>query len=146
MNLFDDVLQRVSLLNAQLAAVQDGRDLQLEKLLYSYLWRLVEDLNVAFSLGLDNTALDLHTNGNALVIHYYAGAGGSMEQEVNIFIDRSLRWEKHTKDLSTGEVVITKHGTKTQHARNLSEIPESDTRARPSDLPVGLGDDEGGYG
>jgi hypothetical protein len=56
------------------------------------------------SLRLENCALDLHTKDDRLIIHYYSGSGGSMEHEINIFIDRSFAVEKHTKDLSTGNV------------------------------------------
>lgn len=75
--------------------------------LHRQLWSIVEELNRELDLGLDNSALDLTVEKERLAIHYFFGAGGSAEKEVTLFIDRSRRIERHTKDLSRGNVSIT---------------------------------------
>jgi hypothetical protein len=107
MNLFDDLLQRVNLLNAQLRSVQDDLGSEPRRILYNHLWGIVGELNARLKLGLDNTALDLRAEENRLVVHYYARVAGSTESEVTMFIDRSFSVEKHTKDVGTGSVEIS---------------------------------------
>jgi len=104
MNIFDDMVQRVSILNSQLRLVDHDLGSEARRVLHNHLWRIVEELNDRLSLRLENCALDLHTKDDQLIIHYYSRSSGSMEQEVNIFIDRSFAVERHTKDLSTGNV------------------------------------------
>lgn len=93
---FDDLLQRVALLNAQLAPVQHNIGSEARDILYRKLWAIVGELNSALNLGLDNTALDLTAEGDRLRIHFWSGVGGSIEEEVNIFIDRSFTVQKRT--------------------------------------------------
>ena len=107
MNRFDDLLQRVTLLNSQLGPVKDHLGSDVRHILYGKLWDMVGGLNVMLNLGLDNTALDLTVDGDRLKIHYWSGAGGSVETEVTIFIDRSFAVQRYTKDLGTGNVTIT---------------------------------------
>lgn len=107
MTRFDDLSQRVNLLNAQLQPLKDDLGSEARKILYNKLWDIVGELNGMLNLGLDNTALDLAVDGDRLLIHYWSGIGGSVESEVNVFIDRALTVHTHTKDLGTGNVKIT---------------------------------------
>jgi hypothetical protein len=107
MNRFDDLLQRVSLLNAQLGPVEHHIGSEVREILHRNLWAIVGELNSALSLGLDNTALDLTVDGDRLRIHFWSGAGGSVETEVNILIDSAFTVQRHTKDLATGTVTTT---------------------------------------
>jgi hypothetical protein len=91
MSRFDDLLQRVTLLNAQLGPVEHHVGSELRKILHGKLWAIVEELNRSLNLGLDNTALDLTAEGGRLRVHVLSSAG-----EVNLFIDRSFTMEKHT--------------------------------------------------
>lgn len=93
---FDDLLQRVALLNAQLAPVQHRIGSEARDILYRKLWAIVGELNSTLNLGLDNTALDLTAEGDRLRIHFWSGVGGSIEEEVNVFIDRDFTVQKHT--------------------------------------------------
>jgi hypothetical protein len=106
MNRFDDLRQRVTLLNAQLEPVKDHLGSEVRQMLYSKLWAVVEELNTMLNLCLENTALELTVDGDRLMIHYWSGVGGSVENEVRIFIDRSFAVEKHTTDLGTSSVSI----------------------------------------
>ena len=108
MNIFDDIVQRVSVLNSQLRLVEHDIGSEARRILHNHLWRIVEELNDRLSLGLQNCALDLRTEHDRLIIHYYATQRESTEQEINIFIDRSFAVERHTKDRSTGHVEITR--------------------------------------
>jgi hypothetical protein len=107
MTRFDELLQRVTLLNSQLEPVKDDLGSDVRHILYGKLWGIVGELNDLLDLGLDNTALDLTENGGRLRIHYWSGSGGSVETEINVFIDRSFAVQRHTKDLGTGSVAIT---------------------------------------
>jgi hypothetical protein len=107
MTRFDELLQRVTLLNSQLEPVKHHLGSDVRHTLYAKLWGIVAELNDMLDLGLDNTALDLTEDGGRLRIHYWSGAGGSVETEVNVFIDRSFAVQKQTKNLRTGSVVIT---------------------------------------
>lgn len=106
MNRFDDVLQRVKLLNAQLQPLKNDLGSQARMVLHSNLWGIVGELNAMLNLELDNTALDLDAEGDQLVIHYWSGIGDD-KYEVHVFIDRSFTVHIHTKDLRTGAVKIT---------------------------------------
>ncbi|HVT39612.1 MAG TPA: hypothetical protein VHE78_11245 [Gemmatimonadaceae bacterium] len=107
MNRFDDLLQRVNLLNSQLEPVEHHIGSEVRKLLHGKLWGIVGELNAALDLGLDNTALDLTVDGDRLKIHFWSGARGSGESEVDVFIERSFAVQRHTKDLGTGSVTVT---------------------------------------
>ena len=107
MNRFEDLFQRVTMLNAQLRPIEHHVGSEVRHLLYSKLWEIVAELNSALNLGLDNTALDLTAEGEQLRIHFWSGVGGSVEQEVNILIDRAFKVQKHVKDLGTGTVTTT---------------------------------------
>lgn len=96
MTRFDDLLQRVAILNAQLGPVEHQIGSEVGDILHRKLWAIVADLNSALNLGLDNTALDLTAEGDRLRIHFWSGIGGSIEAEVNIFIDRTFAVEKRT--------------------------------------------------
>lgn len=104
MNLFEDLLQRVNLLNGQLQRMEQEPGSEARRIIHNQLWRIVDDLNVRLSLGLENTALDLHAEGGRLIIHYYVGVGGSASNEVNISIDHSFMVETSTKSLGTGQI------------------------------------------
>ena len=107
MNRFDDLLQRVSLLNAQLAHVAHHIGSDARMTLYRQLWRIVDQLNQELALGLDNSALDLNVIDERLAIRYFSGVAGSADEEITLFIDRSRRVERHTKNLTTGNVTVT---------------------------------------
>ncbi|ALA59538.1 hypothetical protein [Nitrospira moscoviensis] len=107
MNRFDDLLQRITLLNTQLQPVKDHLGSDTRKMLYVKLWSIVGELNAMLHLGLDNTALDLKVDGHRIIIHYWSGVGGSVETEVSVFIDRSFAVQRHTKNLATGNVTMT---------------------------------------
>lgn len=96
MTRFDDLLQRVGILNAQLRPVEHQIGSEVRDILHRKLWAIVAELNSALNLGLDNTALNLTAEGDRLRIHFWSGVGGSIEAEVNIFIDRTFAVEKHT--------------------------------------------------
>ncbi len=99
MTRFDDLLQRVSILNAQLGPVEHQIGSEVRDLLHRRLWAIVAELNRMLDLGLDNTALDLTVEGDRLRIHFWSGVGGSIDAEVNIFnifIDRTFTVQKHT--------------------------------------------------
>lgn len=96
MTRFDDLLQRVAVLNAQLGPVEHHIGSEVRHILHRKLWDIVAELNSALNLGLDNTALDLTADGDRLRIHFWSGTGGSIEAEVNIFIDRTFAVEKRT--------------------------------------------------
>jgi hypothetical protein len=55
---------------------------------------IVAELNSALNLDLDNTPLDLTTEGNRLRIHFWLGTGSAIESEVSIFIDSNFAVEK----------------------------------------------------
>ena len=99
MNRFDELLQRVTLLNLQLDSVRDHIGSDARKILYGKLWEIVGELNARLSLGFDNTALDLTADGDHLKIHYWSGAGGSAETEVTVLIDPSFAVQRQTKSL-----------------------------------------------
>lgn len=107
MNHFGDLLQRVKLLNSQLQPLRNHVGSETRMILHRKLWEIVEELNTLLDLGLDNTALDLTVDGDRLMIHYWSGVGGSVENEINVFIDRSFAVQAHTKNLGTGSVTIT---------------------------------------
>jgi hypothetical protein len=107
MNRFDDLHQRVTLLNAQLGPVEHHIGSEVRDILYRKLWAIVGELNSTLNLGLDNTALDLTADGDRLRIHFWSGAGGSVETEVDIFVDRAFTVQRHTKNLATGTVTTT---------------------------------------
>jgi hypothetical protein len=109
MNQFDDLVQRVNLLNAQIRLVEHQIGSEVRRLLDEKLWRIVEELNQRLGLGLENTALDLYDEMGRLVIHYYNAAAGTAGHEIHVFVDRSFRVENHTTDRATGEVKITDH-------------------------------------
>jgi len=94
---FDDLLQRVSILHAQLGPVEHQIGSEVRDILHRKLWAIVAELNSTLDLGLDNTALDLTAEGDRLRIHFWSGVGGSSDAEVNIFIDRTFTVQKHTK-------------------------------------------------
>lgn len=108
MNRFDDYLQRVNLLNAFIRSVEHDIGSPVRKIAYGQLWAIIAELNTMLNLGLDNTALDLRTAGNQIVIHTFSGVGGSQEYEISIFIDSSFAVERHTKTLATGVVETTR--------------------------------------
>ena len=101
MNQFDELLQRVTLLNSQLESVKDHIGSDVRRILYGKLWEIVGELNARLSLGLDNTALDLTKDGDHLKIHYWSGAGGSAETEVTVLIDPTFAVQRQTKKLGT---------------------------------------------
>jgi hypothetical protein len=105
-NLFEDLMQRVTLLNTCLRPVEHNIGSEARTILHKQLWRIVGELNDRLNLGLENTALDLHVDGGRLIIHYYSGGRGSGESEINIFIDPGFAVERHTKDLRTGSIEI----------------------------------------
>ena len=107
MTRFDDLLQRVALLNRQLGPVPHHIGSEVREILYRNLWAIVGELNGSLSLGLDNTALDLTVDGDRLRIHFWSGAGGSVESEVDIWIDSAFKVHKHTKDFATGTETTT---------------------------------------
>lgn len=95
MNLFEDLKQRVTLLNSQLRRVERELRSETRKILHAHLWRIVEELNGRLHLGLENTALDLYVEGSHLVIHYFEG---SSNNEVFLRIDPSFSVKRRTKN------------------------------------------------
>ena len=94
MNRFDDIVERVSLLNQQLASA--GRDLHLRKCLHSRLWELVGYLDSFYGLGLDNHCVDLSEQAERLIIRFYES---SENRETNIVIMRNGHWERYSEPL-----------------------------------------------
>jgi|GEM_PF-3014374 len=99
MNRFDDLLERVSLLNLQIQLVKEDVGSELREIIHGQLWRIVEELNASLNLGLDNTALGLTVDGDRLVISYFSGVGGSAQRAVTLFIDRLGSVKRRTKIL-----------------------------------------------
>jgi len=97
MSRFDDLLQRVTLLNAQLGPVEHHIGSEVREILHRKLWAIVGELNSALNLGLDNTAPDLTVDGDRLRIRFWSRAEGSVETEVNILIDRAFTVQRLTK-------------------------------------------------
>jgi len=97
MNRYDDIVERVSLLNAQLQSLHSplGRDLELRMLLQNQLWSIVKTLNRSHALGLDNHCLDLYVEQSKLVLHFYRGVAASDTTECWISIDRTGRVERY---------------------------------------------------
>jgi hypothetical protein len=126
MNLFEDVKQRVNLLNSQLREVQQDPGSETRKILYTHLWGIIEELNQLLGLHLENTALDLFVEGNRLVIHYFQGKAGSADDEVFIRIAPSFSVKRHM--------------------RNLGGVPSVSDCAKPSDLPPGIEKQGDGWG
>jgi hypothetical protein len=93
---FDGLLQRVALLNAQLAPVQHHIGSDARDILHRKLWAIVGKLNSTRNLGLNSAALDRTAEGGRLTIYFWSGAGGAIEEEVNVFIDRSSTVQKRT--------------------------------------------------
>jgi hypothetical protein len=133
MNLFEDLKQRVTLLNSQLRRVKHEPGLETRKILHTHLWRIVEELNARLHLGLDNTALDLYVEKSDLVIHYFEG---SANNEVFIRIDPSLSVERQTKNngIASAVVDVVEPVVDAGTARDRFAIPGW----RSSDLPVGI--------
>ena len=102
MTRFEDLFQRVALLNGQLRAVDRHIGSPVRHLLYTQLWGIVADLNQRLGLALENTCLDLSTDGDRLIIHYWSGSGGSVESETRIWIDRSFHVERNTVPRESG--------------------------------------------
>jgi hypothetical protein len=99
MNRFDDLFQRVSLLNFQIQSMEENVGSEVRMILHKQLWSIVGELNASLNLGLDNTALDLAVDRDRLVISYFSGVGGSAEREVKLFIDRLGSVKRRTKIL-----------------------------------------------
>ena len=103
---FDDIYQRVRLLNNHLRdAGSPGSEIRLA--VHRQLWEIVRDLNRRLSLGLANTDVDLDFDEEFLRIHFWCGEGGQAETEVTIRIDRMFHVTHEEKDLKTGRVTIS---------------------------------------
>jgi len=100
MNRFDDLLQRVALLNLQIQSIKENIASDVRMILQRQLWTIVGELNTSLNLRLDNTALDLAVDGDRLVISYFSGAGGSAHRAITLFIDRLGSVKKRTKIVS----------------------------------------------
>jgi hypothetical protein len=96
MTRFDDLLQRVAILNAQLGPVEHQIGSEVRDILHRELWAIVADLNRTLNLGLDNTALELTAEGDRLRIHFWSGVEGPIKAEVNILIDRTFTVQRRT--------------------------------------------------
>jgi hypothetical protein len=133
MNLFEDLKQRVTLLNSQLRRVEHAPRSETRKILHTHLWRIVEELNGRLHLGLDNTALDLYVDESHLVIHYFEG---SANNEVFIRIDPSMSVERQPKNNSRASAIVDLEKTVVDAgtAKDRFTIPGW----RSSDLPVGI--------
>lgn len=99
MNHFDDLFQRVSLLNVQIQSTKENIGSEVRTILHRQLWSIVGELNASLNLGLDNTSLDLTVDRDRLVISYFSGVGGSAEMAVKLFIDRFGSVRRRTKIL-----------------------------------------------
>ncbi len=104
MTRFEGLVQRVGVLNGQLGPVEHHIGSEVRKLLHQKLWAIVGELNSTLNLGLDNTALNLTVDGDRLRIHFWSGAGGSVETEVNIFIDRAFNVQRQMVHLGSGTI------------------------------------------
>ena len=107
MNEFDDLRQRIGLLNSILDPVRDRIGSEARMIVYRQLWNIVEILNRKLGLGLDNNALDLTVQDDQIAIHFWRGSGGVVETEETILIDRSFSVEKQSRCIGPGSVNLS---------------------------------------
>ena len=106
MTRFEEMSQRINLLNGQLETLEQSIGSEARKILYTRLWGIVAELDTLLNLGLENTALDLTVEGDRFVIHYWSGVNESA-QEIHTFIDRSFKVFTQKRNLATGELELT---------------------------------------
>jgi hypothetical protein len=137
MNLFEDLKQRVTLLNSQLRRVKDEPGSETRKILYTHLWRIVEELNERLDLRLENTALDLYVEEGHLVIHYFEQVHGSADNEIFLRVDPSFSVARRAKTHGIASTIADLdsqvHVAEGTIARDRFRIPGF----KSSDLPVG---------
>lgn len=134
-NLFEDLKQRVTLLNSQLRRVKQHPGSETGMILHTHLWGIVEELNERLDLRLENTALDLYVEKDHLVIHYFEQVSGSADNEIFLRIDPSFAVARHAKNHGIASAIVdlgsqVAAGTT---ARDRFTIPG----LKSSDLPVG---------
>lgn len=135
MNLFEDLRQRVTLLNSQLRRVKHEPGSETRKILHTHLWGIVEELNERLDLRLENTALDLYVEEGHLVIHYFEQVSRSADNEIFLRIDPTFSVARQAKN----------HGIAAAIADLGSQVAEGTTARdrftipgwKSSDLPVG---------
>ena len=135
MNLFEDLKQRVTLLNSQLRRVKHEPGSETRKMLHTHLWRIVEELNKRLDLRLENTALDLYVEKGHLVIHYFGQVSGSADNEIFLCIDPSFSVARHAKNQGIASAIadLGSQVAEGTTARDRFTIPGW----KSSDLPVG---------
>ena len=101
MTTFDDIYQRVGLLNAQLRRTGFPGS-EVGHMLHRHLWEIVAQLNDRLGLHLSNTALDLRAEDGFLVIRFFSGCGGQPDDEVKVLVDRTFSCRTETTDLRPG--------------------------------------------
>jgi hypothetical protein len=139
MNLFEELKQRVALLNSRLQRVQEHPASETRKILHTQLWSIVEELNERLQLRLENTALDLHVEGDHLVIHYFERVRDSADHEVFVRIDPSFSVERHAKNIGKASAIADLLGKQVAHGSSAEDrftIPGWELRS--SDLPPGI--------
>ena len=98
MNSFDELRERVVILNEQLKPLYSSVGSESRQLLQNQLWEIVGLLNRQLSLGLANTALDLSADDEQLIIHYYSGIQ-RIESETRLYIDNAYSVRRVTDPL-----------------------------------------------
>lgn len=104
MNQFNDLYQRIALLNSILDPVRHHLGSEVREIAYRQLWDIVGQLNRKLILGLDNNALDLNVSHDQIVIHYWRSIGGGIDSEETICIDESFSVEKQSRCASVAGV------------------------------------------
>ena len=109
--LFKELKTKVDELNEQLKKGGEMQTMGLDKDISFQLSDIVKQLNAKLNLGLEITSLDIHSEGEKLVIHFWESNPKDttdVEREVNIYIDPKMGVERHIKDLKTGQTKIEK--------------------------------------
>jgi hypothetical protein len=94
MTYFEDICQRVRLLNGQLDALdRPGSDLRLT--VQRQLWKIVDELNDRLGLGLTNTALDLKSEDGCLRLAFWESGADHADCKVSINIEGAWKVTKY---------------------------------------------------
>lgn len=107
---FASLKTEVDELNAEVKKdEEEHHDIAMDKEKSFRLFNIVKQFNDKLGLDLENTSLDIHSEGDNLVIHYWESNPKDttdVEREVNISIGPDFQVERRIKDLKTGETKV----------------------------------------
>jgi len=107
---FESLKAEVDGLNAEIKKDQEEHhDMKMDKEKSFRLFDIVKQLNDKLGLNLENTSLDIHSEGDNLVIHFWESNPKdttNVEREVNISISPDFQVERKIEDLKTGETKV----------------------------------------